>query len=691
MLSYRASSGRTEALTVPFELFALLMDLKDGVQLIDTLSDDVFANLGVFTQRLAQEDERNLLAWNPITEETVYELGIRFSDRGQVIRLAPASPEGLCHVQNNRPECALAQHGGLCLAGELRTRVSLHPPEFFGGCAFASSPLHVSLGHRRGAGRFEKAFSTDSQKPTIDSVAARLAACYRFEGFDTDTARAVLGDLLLAHVLENKRRGEGRDKQVQRVFPPHYFASWIDLPKSVAHLRGVPEMIVALMADQRDGEVVEPGRQDFRYLVGCRIEENSLLRLFAPGTYVEGDYRTSLTSDRFDESESIGVDQLLSIRLAQACGSAPDKAKGKGEPGPISNQRPIATRAARIFQEDLTVFLRAYGAAIPRLSLLPMVETCICINLANIYLSSVQMLEMWKNKGRLPEEETQSPLPLFVDCSLSTDHKLRQVSEQSMEQCRRRLSNLSTTLMYLRLLDYEVRYESGIPTDQLPAKAPVTVGWLDLLGDFALGTHEDARDVERFFRKKCRELADALDEQDSGSPAADVLRSHSGDRGHGWCLAEALTLLVGTQPVEDLQKFLYSCLMLDEPNGIGRRRRIRLRVETTGRKSADVVSVAPSNTALEFLVHRHLRSHGKDCKPNDLSLPRFINLLRDRYGFYIDQAPPDLRVPGELLARNRRILERRLRELGLLVGVNDAENMKRLRQRFSAVGEEARA
>jgi len=131
--------------------------------------------------------------------------------------------------------------------------------------------------------------------------------------------------------------------------------------------------------------------------------------------------------------------------------------------------------------------------------------------------------------------------------------------------------------------------------------------------------------------------------------------------------------------------------MLDEPNGIGRRRRVRLRVETTGRKTADVVSVILSNTALEFLVHRHLRSHGKGCKPKELSLPRFIDLLRDRYGFYIDQAPQDLPVPGELLARNRHILERRLRDLGLLVGVNDAEKMKRLRQRFSAVSDEARA
>lgn len=91
VLSYRTAAGHEESLIVPFELFALLLDLKDGVQLVDTLSDDVFANLGVFTQRLAQEDERRLLAWNPVTAEVVYELGIRSSDSGQVIQLGSAT------------------------------------------------------------------------------------------------------------------------------------------------------------------------------------------------------------------------------------------------------------------------------------------------------------------------------------------------------------------------------------------------------------------------------------------------------------------------------------------------------------------------------------------------------------------------------------------------------------------------
>lgn len=48
-------------------------------------------------------------------------------------------------------------------------------------------------------------------------------------------------------------------------------------------------------------------------------------------------------------------------------------------------------------------------------------------------------------------------------------------------------------------------------------------------------------------------------------------------------------------------------------------------------------------------------------------------------------------VSNELLQANRAALERRLRDLGLLVGVNDAESMKRLRPRFIPVSEAAHA
>jgi hypothetical protein len=45
-------------------------------------------------------------------------------------------------------------------------------------------------------------------------------------------------------------------------------------------------------------------------------------------------------------------------------------------------------------------------------------------------------------------------------------------------------------------------------------------------------------------------------------------------------------------------------------------------------------------------------------------------------------------ISNDLLQANRAILERRLRDLGLLVGVNDAEAMKRLRPRFEPTTED---
>lgn len=75
-LRYSSDHGGIDELRIPLELYSLLMDLADGVQILDAFSDDVFANLGVFTSRLAQEDERALNAWNPADSEKVHHLGI---------------------------------------------------------------------------------------------------------------------------------------------------------------------------------------------------------------------------------------------------------------------------------------------------------------------------------------------------------------------------------------------------------------------------------------------------------------------------------------------------------------------------------------------------------------------------------------------------------------------------------------
>jgi hypothetical protein len=545
-------------------------------------------------------------------------------------------------------------------------------------------------GHRRGRGKFDSAFSPAVGKPTVRSVAERLALNGKFEGFETEVGQTILGDLLLTAILENRRHAEGQDEQVQRCFAPHYMASWIDLPTESAHLRGVPEMIVALIADQRKGLNLELDARNGRYPVGARIHDNEFVASFAPGVNVEGELRTNLRSDKFDEAANVGLDQLLTIRIAQQCGEAPSKAVGKGQPGPIPNQRPIAIRAASQFRSDFLVFFDSYGrnGIVPRLSLLPMLETAIAIGLTTIILSTVHILEKWIGDGRVPEAREQRPWEMFIDCSGSADPQLRDLSEQSGDLVSRQLQRVSLVLMYMRLLDFFVMTESELPSqkDGLPSESPEATDWLDLLGRIAQGNHSESRDAEKFFRNACRKLVQASDPDQPTDLRIDILGNESDGRPHGVRLAEALTLAFEKSSRNRFQDTFLSALMVDEPNGLARRRRIVLRKALpSGRKTTDATSFVLTNTALEYLVHRHLRHDGKGRKPRELSFPDFLTLLRERYGYHIDQPPPNMTVPNELLQRNRRVLERRLRDLGLLAGVNDAERMKKLRARFGSM------
>lgn len=72
-----------------YELFHTLLLLASGEQLSALRTDDLFANLAIFTQRLAQEDEGHLLAWNPKSEATVYRLAIRRKEQRQVLACEP--------------------------------------------------------------------------------------------------------------------------------------------------------------------------------------------------------------------------------------------------------------------------------------------------------------------------------------------------------------------------------------------------------------------------------------------------------------------------------------------------------------------------------------------------------------------------------------------------------------------------
>ena len=560
------------------------------------------------------------------------------------------------------------------------TALPFTPQDFEVGSLLPAMLYMARWGHRRGKGHFIESFSCPDgqgsrQLPRLVDVASGLLALAGsdFNGFSLDHGPAMLADLLLTYCLENKEHELGHEEVVQRVFATHYMASWLDLPKDVGNLRGVPELLTAVLAWQDKGGTLAQ-RASKTFPVGGDFSENPLLALFGRHVEIDGP-ASNLASDHFKEqtADDLGVDELLAVRLAQTCGRAPDKAaKGNAD---IPNRWPIAKTAAKYLRGDLATFIEAYGATLPRQAFLPMLEAGIGLGMVNLLFSTTVCLSEWALTGTVPKD--QRPLPLFVDCSHGLDVKLRNVSEAVMSEALARYERLPGLMMLARVLDTWAK-EEGIPRpNQL---SPDSTIWLGLLGEIYTQRYPQAMDIQRDVAKTCRRLANELE---IAGEAAEVAQSLRNDQiNPALRLAEALVEMHGyKQQGIKYVAALDSSLMPNRPNGLAFKRRVS-RSEAGTKKSIDLRSIVLSHALLDFLVHRHLRKDGEGKSPRPLTLRKFLDILRDHYGLYVDREPPGMSVPQDLLRANKAWLERRLRDLGLLVGVNDAESMKQLRARF---------
>ena len=544
------------------------------------------------------------------------------------------------------------------------------------------------FGQRRGKGKFLETFDPEGgsarqkkKAATVERVAADLCSCPDFRGFAGPVELAILGDLLLCFCLENTKHDLGRDKQIQRVAPAHYMASWIDLPESEANLRFVPEMIVAMLADQK-GDYVRPNSDEDTtwFPVGKGHEDNLLLRAFSSGVKRSGPV-ANLAGDRFDEKcEDIGIDQLVMIRLGQRLGAAPDKIRGR-EGAQISNQRPISEKSAENYSEDIRRFVRSYAGVIPRHAFVDLLESCVATGMTAVLTSVVEILFEWSETGNVTERANQRPASIFVDCSNGIDNALRDVAEQSLDDLMRRIERVPEILMMLRLLDYAARDNKRMRNEEHQTR-PYAVTWLELLGDLLHERHDEASFIHRQMEDHGEKLANALNED--YPDAARVLRNELSEPNPIRRLAAAVTPLMGTDARLNTIKTVDSTLNIERPNGLARKRKTSrgTDVSGSGRRLREVRSLVLTDSALEYLVHLHLLRSGNRPGVRPLSLTEFLSGVRNRYGFHIDVTPPHMTISNELLQLNRAILERRLRDLGLLDGVNDAEAMKRLRPRF---------
>ena len=533
---------------------------------------------------------------------------------------------------------------------------------------------------RRGKGRFQQTFSpAEGMRADIHSVAGKLSQdTQSFAGFSSEVTKDILGDLLLCDQLENKSHTEGHREEIQRAFPVHFFASWLDLPPFVGHLRFVPEMIVCLLANQQAGQkllATAPGTES-AFPVGRSPESNLFFSIFGRGVSF-GANTANLCTDTIDEQAPLSIEELLMIRLAMTCEEAPETARPSHNAVPhIQNIWPVSQRAAAVFRADLTNFLQTYGNAIPRRSITPMLESLLGLGLLSIYLESWSIAVAWERTGDIPVPSAQVPVSIFADASNGSDSRLRDLSEQSFEECVRLLDQSVISMAQIRVLSALLWDDPDLAGSK--PNGPDTSPWLRLLADVRKGRHEVSGLTLRDIKLKNGRLAEKLEAAGIEPDAIDILRSTHASQDPAQTAAEALCAMMGEKLLRTHHfKFLDSCLMVNEPHGLGRKRRVSRNFGGRKRKMMDVRSAILSNTVLETLVHLHLVG-----RQGVLSYAEFLRILRERYGIWVDECPPGVSASREDLLGNRAMLERRLRDLGLLVGVNDAEFMKHLRPRF---------
>jgi len=303
------------------------------------------------------------------------------------------------------------------------------------------------------------------------------------------------------------------------------------------------------------------------------------------------------------------------------------------------------------------------------------------VGLTSIVTSVIEILLDWADTGEIKKPGEQAPTNLFVDCSNGVDKKLQALAEQSVDDVMRQIERFPVILMSLRLLDYSARYDPRIKKLDIPTR-PYATEWMNLLGSLLHERRDEARDIFNLLERYAGELAERL--EDDHKDESDLLNNVSHQPNPVMRLAEVLTNLLGRGATQtQVIKLVDSVLLTNRPNGLARKRSEHRKIDSnSGVKRRDVRSIVFTDSVLDYLVHLHILKPGNRKGYQRLSFKRFIDVLYERYGFCIDQAPPGMTISNDLLQQNRLALERRLRDLGLLIGVNDAEAMKRLTPRF---------
>lgn len=526
------------------------------------------------------------------------------------------------------------------------------------------------LGRRRGKGYWAKRSAQDvAETLSTDDL--------HFPGWDSQVGRDVLEEWVNASVL--RYSGRGRTDRLLGVRPLHFLTYRIDLPPRWDWLRFIPEFVCSILT--KDPQ--QPGASAKDDPFALQRPENLFWRAFGANLLPPEDHLGNADGDRLVEEDPIDIESLLAVRVAQILRTPDQLVRGaaRGAGGDLPGVDPLCPGRARVFREDFSLYLRAYGDnEIPTRALGDQVLALLGFELLVYSLGHVAASNHLYRTGEWLSDKNDElgrwELDLYVDLTGGRNPVSAQIARASFLRHSSWLMDQIRAMLGFRLLAYHLEGAQDIPTMR-DLRRLTGIEFLTRLTDGRLPQGGEAYGSVNAWARTDRNRLRLAQPNGEWPPE---LQPVAEDPELG--PFDSLVELIATADHElrsSMRKYMLS---------IGRRNQGSGMIAGSPRKDDDRYVLGP--LLLEALVHLLVLKPGHPPKAGPLDVSDFVELLKRRYGIWVDEPPPSLDQSyeaHEAARANYEALKETLRQLGLFRAVTDAKGMQRLRPRYVALGD----
>jgi hypothetical protein len=283
----------------------------------------------------------------------------------------------------------------------------------------------------------------------------------------------------------------------------------------------------------------------------------------------------------------------------------------------------------------------------------------------------------WLDDRHPPDNAQLWQLGIYPDLTGGHVRKSRELARQSYARHYEWMLQQLRAMIGFRLLDYYLRSR----TDIRELRDLRNLKGIEFLKTLALGRQHSCSEVNAATQASASPALSGLEREQANQEWPDDVKIIGNDPALP-PFDRLVELLASTQEElrEKMLSFFTSCSRRNLDSGLlaGSQRRREDNYYTLGTQMLE--------TLVQLLILRP--SDPPASRPLDIY--DFVKQLKDRYGIWIDEPPPDLDQSYEArqaAQMNFAALKEKLRQVGFFRAVTDARRMQRLRQQYAPAGD----